>query len=63
MRVFEAAFRCLAEFGPAAIVIDDIQWADGESLALLHYLLAAAGPADIPLLVGLALARGGGSRV
>jgi DNA-binding CsgD family transcriptional regulator len=60
VRVFEAAFRCLVEFGPAAVVIDDIQWADGESLALLHYLLAAAGPADIPLLV-LCASRPGGA--
>ncbi|HAF08552.1 MAG TPA: hypothetical protein DCK98_00500 [Chloroflexi bacterium] len=51
LRVFEIAFRCLVELGPLAIVVDDVQWADAETLALLNYLLSAAKPADVPLFV------------
>lgn len=50
VRVFEAAFRCLIAFGPLVVIVDDLQWADTETLALLHYLLAASGSADVPLL-------------
>jgi len=46
LRVFEIAFRCLVELGPLAIVVDDVQWADAETLALLNYLLSAAKPAE-----------------
>ena len=51
VRVFEAAFRCLLGFGPLAAVVDDLQWADAETLALVHYLLSAAQSAGLPLLV------------
>jgi DNA-binding CsgD family transcriptional regulator len=51
VRVFEAAFRCLLGFGPLAVVVDDLQWADAETLALLHYLLASAQPAGLPLFL------------
>lgn len=51
VRLFEAAFRCLVEAGPLVVVIDDIQWVDQESLALVHYLLSAAERASLPLLV------------
>ncbi|MDA8435146.1 MAG: LuxR C-terminal-related transcriptional regulator [Actinomycetales bacterium] len=51
LRLFETAVRCLAGFGPLAVVVDDAQWADRETLALLHYLLAASAPAGLPLLV------------
>ena len=51
LRLFEAAFRCLAEFGPLALIVDDVQWADAETLALLQYLLAAARTVDLPLLM------------
>jgi DNA-binding CsgD family transcriptional regulator len=50
VRLFEAAFRCLAELGPLTVLIDDLQWADRETLALLHYLVAACERASIPLL-------------
>ena len=50
VRVFEAAFRCLIAFGPLVVIVDDLQWADTETLALLHYLLAASRSADVPLL-------------
>lgn len=51
VRVFEAAFRCLERFGPLALAVDDIQWADAETLALLHYLLSAAHDGGLPLLL------------
>lgn len=51
LRLFEAAYRCVAAFGPLAVMVDDIQWADPESLSLLQYLLSAAGPAGMRLLV------------
>lgn len=51
LQLFEATFRCLAEIGALAVCVDDIQWADTESLALLQYLLAAAEPARLRLLV------------
>lgn len=51
VRVFEAAFRCLVELGALAVVVDDVQWVDPETLTLFHYLLSAAEPAGVPLLV------------
>jgi DNA-binding CsgD family transcriptional regulator len=51
VRLFEAAFRCLERIGPLAVVVDDVQWVDGETLALLHYLVSAAQPSGLPLLV------------
>ncbi len=54
LRVFEAAFRCLVECDRLAVVLDDAQWADSETLALLQYLVRAAEPAGTPLLVVVA---------
>jgi DNA-binding CsgD family transcriptional regulator len=51
VRVFEAAFRCLVAAGPIAVVLDDAQWMDSDTLALFDYLLGAAEPAGVPLLV------------
>ncbi len=51
LRVFEAAFRCLHALGPLTIVIDDLQWTDRETLALLHYLVAGARTDALPLLI------------
>lgn len=51
VRLFEAAFRCLAELGPLAVLVDDVQWVDRETLALLHYLLSASERGSVPLLV------------
>jgi len=42
LRIFEATSRALAAFGPLLLAIDDLQWFDEQSLALLHYLLRAA---------------------
>lgn len=51
LRLFEAAFRCLVERGPLAVLVDDLQWADRPTLALLHYLLSACERGSVPLLV------------
>lgn len=51
LRLFETAFRCLVELGSLAILIDDVQWADRETLALLHYLVSACERAQVPLLL------------
>jgi hypothetical protein len=51
LRLFEAAFRCLIELGPRAVLLDDVQWIDHETLALLHYLVAACERARAPLLL------------
>lgn len=40
--LFEAAHTALQARGPAQLLVDDVQWLDGTSTALLHYLLRAA---------------------
>lgn len=50
-RLFEAAFRCLVERGPLVVLVDDLQWADRMTLALLHYLMSACKRSRLPLLV------------
>jgi DNA-binding CsgD family transcriptional regulator len=42
IRVFEAAHRALSAVGPALVLVDDLQWVDDLSLALLHYVVRAA---------------------
>lgn len=55
-RLFEAVARALAASSrPALLVADDAQWADSESLKLIHYLVRSDGHG--PLLV-VATARG-----
>ena len=51
VRLFETAFRCVLRMGPLAIVADDLQWMDRQTLALLLYLVVAAISADAPLFV------------
>lgn len=51
VRLHETAYRCLSGIVPLVVVVDDLQWADQETLALLQYLLAAAEAAKLPLLV------------
>ena len=51
VRLFEVAFRCVLDAGPLGIIADDLQWADRETLSLLHYLVVAANGAGVPLLV------------
>jgi DNA-binding CsgD family transcriptional regulator len=61
MRVFEAAHRALRELEPALVLVDDLQWVDGLSLALCHYLVRAAAEAGGPRLALIAVARPSGS--
>ncbi len=51
VRLFEVGFRCLVELAPVAILADDLQWADTETLAFLHYLVAAAQADRVALLL------------
>lgn len=54
LRLFEAIHRSVAEMGPLSLLVDDVQWLDDASVALLSYLLRA-GEADatpMALLVG-----------
>lgn len=45
--VFEAAYRAVSA-GPALVVaVDDFQWSDRQSTALLHYLIRGADAKDI----------------
>jgi DNA-binding NarL/FixJ family response regulator len=56
LRAFEAAHRALTGYGMAILVVDDLQWVDEPSLALVHYLVRAAEAEDRPFVV-IAAAR------
>ena len=56
LRIFETAHRALRAFAPLLVTIDDVQWVDEQSLALIHYLLRAAEATRVPLIV-IAAAR------
>lgn len=58
LRIFEAAHRALAASGALLIAIDDLQWVDERSVALVHYLLRSASSARRPLVV-ISMARPG----
>jgi DNA-binding CsgD family transcriptional regulator len=49
VRILEATHRALEAVGPALVVADDLQWVDGLSLALCHYLVRAAESSGAPL--------------
>ena len=51
LRVFESAYQTLRELAPVLLVMDDLQWVDAQSLALIHYLLRAATGERTPLMV------------
>ncbi len=42
VRVFEIAHRALGDRQPALLLMDDLQWLDPLSVALIHYLVTAA---------------------
>ncbi|MEP7020682.1 MAG: AAA family ATPase [Pseudonocardiales bacterium] len=53
-RLFDALRRLLVELGSlrrAAVVIEDVQWADPSTLELLDYLLAPGHAPGVPLLL------------
>jgi len=56
LRALEAAHRALTGFGMAILAVDDLQWVDEPSVALIHYLLRAAEADERPFVV-LAAAR------
>ncbi len=54
VQVLEATRRCVAEVGPVVALVDDLQWVDRLSLALLHYLLRDAETVGRPLCLVVA---------
>jgi DNA-binding CsgD family transcriptional regulator len=51
IRVFEAAHQALPSSGPTLLTVDDLQWLDDSSLALLHYLVRGAADEMKPLFL------------
>ncbi|MBI2781337.1 MAG: AAA family ATPase [Chloroflexi bacterium] len=56
LRIFEAAHRAAASQGSMLLAIDDLQWVDEQTLALVDYLLRSAAPARQALVL-IAAAR------
>ncbi|MGH3082769.1 MAG: AAA family ATPase [Gaiellaceae bacterium] len=55
LRVFDlaaVAIRALAESQPVALFVDDLQWADEDSVRMLRYIVRT--DADLPIFIGLA---------
>lgn len=51
VRVFEGVLRALDRTHPTLVTVDDVQWVDELSLALLHYLVRGAADVRRPLLL------------
>jgi DNA-binding CsgD family transcriptional regulator len=51
LQLFEAAVRAMTARPSLHVVVDDLQWVDGASLALLHYAVRAAGSTGFPLVL------------
>ena len=51
VRVFEAAHQALTSDGTTLLTVDDLQWLDDLSLALIHYLMRGAAAEGRPLLL------------
>ncbi len=47
--LFEAAYQQLIPITPLLVVVDDMQWIDENSAALIHYLIRAAEDSSLPL--------------
>ncbi len=62
IQVCEAAHRCLAALSPDAVFVDDLQWLDDVSRALLHYLVRGAGDAQPAMTVLIASRQGASSQ-
>jgi DNA-binding CsgD family transcriptional regulator/tetratricopeptide (TPR) repeat protein len=55
LRVFDlaaVAIRALASATPVALLVDDLQWADEDSVRMLRYIVRT--DADLPIFLGLA---------
>jgi DNA-binding CsgD family transcriptional regulator/tetratricopeptide (TPR) repeat protein len=55
LRVFDlaaVAVRALAAENPVAVLVDDLQWADEDSVRMLRYIVRS--DADVPIFIGLA---------
>jgi DNA-binding NarL/FixJ family response regulator len=57
IRLFEAAHKATGALGRMLIVVDDLQWVDDMSVALLHYLLRAANISRQPVALIVASRR------
>jgi DNA-binding CsgD family transcriptional regulator/Uri superfamily endonuclease len=51
VRVFEAAHQALTSDDPTLLTVDDLQWLDDLSLALIHYLVRGAAAEAKPLFL------------
>lgn len=62
LRVFETVDRRLCDRGATLITVEDLQWVDAASRALLHYLLRGASARRSPLAVVTTSRHDPGSR-
>ncbi len=58
-RLFEAVARAILRRQPLILAVDDLQWADGESMAWLRFLLRQHGEARLLLVCTSRLDRSG----
>lgn len=56
--IFEATHQAVREHVPVLVKVDDLQWMDGQSQALCHYLVRAACADFDPLAVLVAVRAG-----
>jgi tetratricopeptide (TPR) repeat protein/DNA-binding CsgD family transcriptional regulator len=56
LRTFDlgaVAFRALAEVGPLAVLVDDLQWSDDDSLRLLRYVIRSDARSPVFLMLAV----------
>ncbi len=51
IRIFEAAHRAVAGLAAPVVFVDDVQWVDAQSIALVHYIFRAASASRQPLAI------------